>query len=151
MPRIQPTVFVLWGDRCDELVACTFVTVLRRAGLRVKLVGVSGRRNKGASGLTLTPDLSLREALPLASHAAAVVIPCNGETLRRMVADIQVVTLLENAGSGQGRLVVQADSLAALAPELSTRCLAYLADERLPVVAAEIGSLFGPGQGESHR
>lgn len=122
MPRIQPTVLVLWGERCDELVACTFVTVLRRASLRVKLVGVSGRRNRGASGLTLTPDLSLREALPLAPHVVAVVIPCEGGRVKELLADIRMIDFLESAAAGRAHFVGPTGGLEGIPVE---RCIEY--------------------------
>ncbi|RIK40287.1 MAG: hypothetical protein DCC55_15545 [Chloroflexi bacterium] len=142
MPRVQPTVFVLWGDRCDELAACTFVTVFRRAGLRVKLVGVSGRRNKGACGLTLTPDLPLHEAFPLASHATAVVIPCEKETLRRILQDTRLAHFLEAAGAGRSHIVVQAGAVEQLSLALRQRCVTYLADDQLQGVAGELVLIF---------
>lgn len=139
MPRIQPTVLVLWGERCDELVACTFVTVLRRAGLRVKLVGVSGRRNRGAYGLALTPDLPLHEALPLASHVAAVVIPCAGTRIKELLADIQVYGLLEVLASASADFVVPMDTNEDLFP--AGRCTEY----------GPVGELIGVAEALSYR
>jgi hypothetical protein len=113
MARAHPIIFVLWGQGFDELIACTFVTNFRRSGIRVKVVGISGSRNRGACGLTLLPDLAVHEALPLASHAMAVVIPCEEYILRRFVEDVQVRSLLEAAAGNRAWL---ASCQAGLAP-----------------------------------
>lgn len=68
-------VFVLWSDEFEELPATAFVTELREVGLRVKLVSFDRQRIRGIHGLTLHPDLSLEQALPLADKAIAVIIP----------------------------------------------------------------------------
>ncbi len=105
MAHARSTIFILWGRGFDELIACTFVTFFRRSGVRVKLVGISGSRNRGACGLTLLPDLALHEALPLASHAAAVVIPCEENILRQLVDDVQVGSLFQAAAANRAWLV----------------------------------------------
>ncbi len=65
MPRTQDYVFVLWGDRFEEVAATIFVAELRQAGLRVKVVSLTRRRVNGGHGLALLPDLTLEEALPV--------------------------------------------------------------------------------------
>jgi hypothetical protein len=144
MPRIQPTVFVLWGERCDELVACTFVTVLRRAAVRVKLVGVTGRRNRGAYGLTLTPDLSLREALPLASHAAAVVIPCEGGQIQPFLDELRMNTFLERMSANQAWLVANMGVAEApgMLQDVTLRCMAYPNGEDLLSFVQELSAIL---------
>jgi len=68
--------FVLWGEQCDEAATARFVTSLRAAGVRVWVVGISGKRNSGTYGLRLLTDLALDQALPLAQQAAVVIMPC---------------------------------------------------------------------------
>ena len=65
-------VFVLWGKGFYEASATIFVTELRRAGLRVKVVGLTQRRTSGAFGLALVPDVTLDQILLAASHARGV-------------------------------------------------------------------------------
>ncbi len=79
--------FVLWADRFDETIAALFVAELRKAGLRVKLVSLAGQPSSGAYGLTLVPDLTLEQALPLAQQASCVVIPCGDAGLKRLKSD----------------------------------------------------------------
>jgi len=59
MAVIQPCALVLWGTHCDGAAAAIFIRSLRAAGLRVWLVGISGRRIAGAHGLRLQPDLRI--------------------------------------------------------------------------------------------
>ncbi|MCB0061972.1 MAG: hypothetical protein KDE19_07650 [Caldilineaceae bacterium] len=87
MTPSQRCCFVLWGDQCDEVAAVLFVTTLRAAGLRVWVVGVSGRRISGVHGLQLIADLALDEALPLAAQAACVIAPCAPKVLLHFLND----------------------------------------------------------------
>lgn len=107
MPIRRAEHFVLWGAHCDEAVAAIFVTTLRAAGLRVKVVGISGRRWTGAHGLTLTPDLALGQALRLATHTRCVIIPCNLAQLPGFLNDPQLGEFLACAGRAQAVFVVQ--------------------------------------------
>jgi hypothetical protein len=75
MSRSEQPIFVLWGSGFEEAMAVIFITELRRANRRVKLVGLTRRPTGGAYGLALVPDLSLDDALPLAVKAAWVIVP----------------------------------------------------------------------------
>jgi transcriptional regulator GlxA family with amidase domain len=103
-------VFVLWGYYCDEAVASIFVTEFRKAGLLVKLVGISGSRTAGAHGLALTPDLMLSEAVTLAHQVGAVVFPCAAQHWRRFANDPTLSDLLHQVQTQQARLIVGADA-----------------------------------------
>ena len=61
-------IFVLWASEFEETTATIFVTELRQAGLPVKIVGLTRRISKGAHGLALVPDITLEQAIPLASQ-----------------------------------------------------------------------------------
>ncbi len=91
----QRCCFVLWGEQCDETAAVLFVTTLRASGLRVWVVGVSGKRISGVHGLQLVTDLALDQALPLADQAACVVAPCPVETLVHFLRDPRLRSFLE--------------------------------------------------------
>jgi hypothetical protein len=97
MTTTQRCCFVLWGDQCDEAAAALFVTGLRGAGLRVWVVGVSGKRISGAHGLRLLADLALDEALPLAPQALCVAIPCTAQTLAHFLHDPRLRAFLQHA------------------------------------------------------
>ncbi len=122
--------FVLWADRFDETLAALFVAELRKAGLRVKLVSLVGQPSSGAYGLTLVPDLTLEQALPMAHQASCVVIPqaflamtCSaGATL---VVNQSGVPELERSGCMRSELVIneggqELDSLNALRQRIFT-------------------------------
>jgi hypothetical protein len=107
MPKVQSYVFVLWGERCEEMTAVTWVVELRTAGLRVKLVGVTGMRASGRYGLRLVADLTLSQAQALVTWACCVVVPCNATNLRRFCSDPRVTNLLQQAQAHGARLVVE--------------------------------------------
>lgn len=75
MPTCKHYIFVLWGHNFDEQMATIFVTELRRAGWLVKVVGLTPGTLSGVHGLALLPDLTLGQALPLASRAVCIIIP----------------------------------------------------------------------------
>ncbi|MFQ5611492.1 MAG: hypothetical protein ACE5H9_05105, partial [Anaerolineae bacterium] len=84
MSRLTDYVFVLWGEQFDETVATVFISELRRAGLRVKMVGLASGRMRGHFGLVLVPDIMLDRALSLAAKAMCVVIPDSSPGLKRL-------------------------------------------------------------------
>lgn len=98
--------FVLWADRFDETIAALFVAELRKAGLRVKLVSLAGQPSSGAYGLTLVPDLTLEQALPLAQQASCVVIPCGDAGLKRLKSDPRLQEFLARTQDADAVYVV---------------------------------------------
>ncbi len=108
-------VLVLWAPRFDELAATVFVTALREAGLKVKLVSLSRRFAGGSHGLGLVPDLSLEEALPLAGAVTCIVLPCGAGDVRRIAQDPRVRELLWLGQAYCATLVVRRGAEASLA------------------------------------
>jgi hypothetical protein len=106
MSKSNDTIFVLWGDDFEETAATIFVTELREAGLRVKVVGLTPPPVRGARGLALTPDLTLEQALPLASQAICLVIPCASPGLRRLNNDPRLGELFRLVRSHNAKFVV---------------------------------------------
>jgi hypothetical protein len=106
MPKSRDYVFVLWGDRFDEAAATIFVTELREAGLRVKVVGLTPRQIGGAHGLALVPDLTLDQALSLASQAICVVIPATVQWRERFNNDPRISKFIAHVSSDQTKFVV---------------------------------------------
>jgi putative intracellular protease/amidase len=106
MPKADEYIFVLWGSGFDEATATIFVTELRRAGLRVKVVGLTRRRSGGAYGLVLEPDLTLEQALPLAASATCLVIPYSSSGNQRLANDPRLSEFFDQAQANQARFVI---------------------------------------------
>ena len=97
--RTHATIFVLWGESFDETAAVFVITGLREAGVRVRVVGLSGPCAKGIHGLGLQADCTLDEALAAVDQAIAVVIPCTMACFQRFWVDPRVRALV---GGGDG-------------------------------------------------
>lgn len=106
MAHAQGTVFILWADRFDEAAAAIFVSVLREAGVRVKVVGLSAQRAVGAHGLALVPDMTLEQALPLAGRAVCVVVPADGVSTQAVGQDPRLREFLGSTATHGARFIV---------------------------------------------
>jgi len=138
--------FVLWADRFDETLAALFVAELRKAGLRVKLVSLASQPSSGAYGLTLVPDLTLEQALPLAHQASCVVIPCGDAGLKRLKNDPRLQAFLVQTHEAGATFVVNqsgATDLARCNWPFSSRPepVVYADGEDAMVVARRIGTV----------
>lgn len=125
-------VFVLWADRFDETLAALFVADLRKAGLRVKLVSLAGQPSSGAYGLTLVPDLTLEQALPMAQQASCVVIPCGDAGLKRLKNDPRIQQFLVQTHNAGAAFIVHQSGVADL-----QRCAWPSASRPEPVVYSD--------------
>lgn len=114
-------VLVLWCDAFDELAATSFTTTLRRAGLRVKLVGLSFARSTGAGGIALVPEITLEQAMSLCDLASAVILPAGAGAIRRMNDDPRPGELISRTCQRHAVLVTSSEAAGALA-ELVARC-----------------------------
>lgn len=106
MSKSNSYIFVLWGEWFEEAAAAIFVTQLREAGLRVKVVGLTPHRISGSHGLVLVPDLTLDQALPLAAQAACLVIPHSAYGLKQLKNDPRLRDFFGQALANQARLVL---------------------------------------------
>lgn len=106
MNRYDHYVFVLWGDEFEEAPAAIFVAELRRAGLRVKLVGLTSRRIAGVHGLVLAPDLTLDQALPLAGQVICLIIPQAASGLQCLKNDPRLNRLFDLVCQNKARLII---------------------------------------------
>lgn len=97
--------FVLWGKNFDEVATTIFVSELRQAGRRVKLVGLDGSQSAGAYGVVLVPDMPLGKALMLADKASCVIIPCDASRWGRIQGDPRVEELLNEAQTWAAKIV----------------------------------------------
>lgn len=98
--------FVLWGESFREIPATIFVSELRRAGIRVKVVGLNAQRTTGQYGLKLTPDITLDQALQLAKRAICVIIPSDLEQLQQFDYDPRITELLHQAQMNDARIII---------------------------------------------
>ena len=80
-------VLVLWATHFDEVATTVLATALRRAGIRVKLVGLQHGGAKGAGGLVLTADVTLEQAMQLADRACLIIIPASQGAVERLNND----------------------------------------------------------------
>jgi hypothetical protein len=105
MLKSKDYIFVLWSDGFDEMVATAFVTELREAGLLVKVVGLTLRQISGAHGLALMPDLTLDQALLLASQATCVIIPSAIGRRKQLNNDPRLRQFFEQARANQAQFI----------------------------------------------
>jgi hypothetical protein len=106
MPKSRDYVFVLWGDKFEEATATIFVTELRKAGLRVKVVGLTAQRTSGVHGLALVPDLTLDQALPLAAEAICLIIPYTSRGIKRLKNDPRLRKFFSRARTNRAKIVI---------------------------------------------
>ena len=106
-------VFVLWGEKFEEEIAAIFITEMRRIGVRVKLVGVTGHSAAGRHGLTLRPDILLGDALLLADSAICVVLPCELDMVKRLQEDPRAMSFLAQAAQNQAQFIVRKPAIIA--------------------------------------
>lgn len=105
MPKNHDDVFVLWGDQFEEATTTIFVTELRTAGLRVKVVGLTPLPISGINGLILVPDLTLDQALSRTGDTICVIVPHRTHTSKRLGNDPRVREFFERTRANQARFV----------------------------------------------
>lgn len=108
MQRSQKYIFILWGNYFEEVAATIFTTQIRKAGLPVKVVGFSSKQTKGIYGMVLRPDLTLEQALRLASEVVCLIIPCTKLGLKTLVTEARLGKLLNQIKTNQGIFVIGA-------------------------------------------
>lgn len=91
-------VAILLADGFEEIEAITPADFLRRAGLEVRLVGVTGRNVTGGHGITVSADVTLED---LGEEPDAVVVPGGGrgaENLAASALSLELIRRLHAAG-----------------------------------------------------
>ncbi len=106
MSIYQDYIFVLWGNDFEEAAASIFVSELREAGLRVKVVGLTAQRINGCHGLGLIPDMTLEQALPLASQTRCLIIPNTATSLKRLENDPRLRNFCDQAQANEAMFVI---------------------------------------------
>ena len=94
-------VAILLADGFEETEAVVPADYLRRAGLEVKLVGVTGRTVTGGHGIAVQADLSLGE---LRDSPEAVVVPGGGKGAENIAASRESLALIRRVHA-DGRIV----------------------------------------------
>ncbi|HUW41432.1 MAG TPA: DJ-1 family glyoxalase III [Rectinemataceae bacterium] len=82
---------VLLADGFEEVEALTPVDYLRRAGIEVKTVGVSGAIVEGGHGILVRADMELSE---LSTPVDCLVVPGGGKGADNLAANAAVVDLI---------------------------------------------------------
>lgn len=95
-------VALLISDGFEEIEAVTIIDVLRRAGVRVEVTGLSGDSVLGAHGIRIQVDTTLARLAP--EGLDAVVLPGGQRNAEQLRDDKGVLRLLQ-AVAGAGKLV----------------------------------------------
>lgn len=93
-------VAVLLAEGFEELEALSPVDILRREGIEVKTVGITGREVRGAHGITMVADITADEVKP--DELTAVIFPGGMPGSLNLDAspysDMFIEAVLENGG-----------------------------------------------------
>ena len=125
----QPTLLILWARGFDEVAAVLLLVELRRAGVRVKLVGVAHHTPVGRHGLALVTDLTLSQALQQAAGVQGLIVPAPWDVVVAFAYDPRLNQLVDLIHQAQGLFIAAA---APSSPTASPTVLAYPAPDRLP-------------------
>lgn len=107
MSKNRKYILVLWSNNFDEADAAFFVARLRAAGLKVKLVSISGPRSKGSQGLKFVPDINLSQALLLAGRIICIIVPGGEEVMLCLESDPRIRILFEQAQANGAYFVIR--------------------------------------------
>ncbi|HTX73652.1 MAG TPA: DJ-1 family glyoxalase III [Rectinemataceae bacterium] len=92
---------VLLAEGFEEVEALTPVDYLRRAGVEVKTIGVTGELVRGGHGITVAPDAGLSE---LAGEFDCVVVPGGGRGADELAASTAATAFIKRQFTA-GKLV----------------------------------------------
>ena len=95
-------IYVFFAEGFEEIEALTPVDVLRRAGLEVITVGVTGKSVTGSHGITVKCDAHITEVTP--HDIQAVVLPGGLPGTTNLEADSRVQEFIDIA-NGEGAIV----------------------------------------------
>lgn len=90
--------YVFLAEGFEEIEAVTPIDVLRRAGVEVKTVGVTGKQVKGAHGITIEADLAA-EGFTLPQDAELVFLPGGGPGTENLGKSALVAEVLQDAAA----------------------------------------------------
>lgn len=134
--RAVDHVFILWGEDFFESNAIIFATMLREAGICVKLVGVHGLQAAGRNRILIQADLAVTAAINLAERACVIILPCSQTALRRLGNDPRLHQLFQQATANGAYFLVSPDIATTtnglkFLGVLPQRVIQYAADDEL--------------------
>ena len=109
MPKCDSCILVLWTAGFQEATATIFVTELRQAGLRVKVIGLTRHQIKGSHGLVLVPDLTLAQVQPLLPQTTHFIIPTTLAFMQHLQNDPCLAAFFEQVDQHQIPILVGGD------------------------------------------
>jgi protein deglycase len=121
----SPSVVMPLANGFEEIEAVTIVDVLRRAGCRVLVAGLSPGSAQGAHGLFLLPDLSVDAAEIAEAEIDLVVLPGGMPGAKILADDIRVQDLLRRqfeAGRRVAAICAAPMALSAFSAERRLTC-----------------------------
>lgn len=110
MSKSEPTTLVLWDHYFDEDAAVHFITHLRQAGRRVKLVALHNPCAKGKHGITVTADLTLDEALGQTYSVSQIFVPCTESRFAQLCVDPRLEKLVNLVREKAGEVLFREES-----------------------------------------
>jgi hypothetical protein len=103
-------VYILWGERFNEVMATVFATQLRAHGWATHLIGLYGNQHPGRFGLVLLADLSLSQALADPEPVRCLVAPCPVSLLTDGEYDPRLEALVDQADASHALFVAEAEA-----------------------------------------
>jgi len=110
--RKQDNTVIMITSGFEEESTVTCLKRLRKAGLNVKLVGLTARPVVGAHGLIVRPDCSLEE-LDGESDPRLMVIPGHRESAEKLLADPRFHRLFQATAANDGHIGIMRTAEAA--------------------------------------
>lgn len=95
-------IYMFCADGLEEVEALATLDVLRRAGLEVKTVGLSGATAKGPHGIEFFTDMTLDEFLSCERTAEAAVLPGGGKGTETLAASAAVCDFVKKTAAEGG-------------------------------------------------
>lgn len=99
--------YVFLADGFEEIEALTPVDILRRAGVNVKTVGVTGKNVVGAHGISVEADMTVEDASMLCEKLDMVVLPGGlpgADNLRASALTIEFIERAHRCGAFVGAI-----------------------------------------------
>ena len=133
---------IFWGNNFDEATTIIFATMLRDAGICVKMVGINGPCATGQNGITLQSDILISELSELIEQVRCIVFPCGQSSCQRMENDPRLTRLFAEAARSGAMFIVNTsrDLVQALLPSSTSQeqILIYPGKEDLSAFVATI-------------
>ncbi|MEM7535048.1 MAG: hypothetical protein AAF639_22925 [Chloroflexota bacterium] len=104
--KSRPDVFILWGEDFEAQMAVTFATQFRKAGISTKIVGLRNRPMKDAHGITLTPDMTVSQAVSSPNPIGCIIAPCHELEFDRIHDDPRLDQLYDKAKQSGAEFVM---------------------------------------------